>query len=200
MTVVRLATGGLWVHSPIDPHPELVAELSSLGEVRFVVAPNKSHHLFFLQFVQAFPGAIGFVAPGLTEKRPELGDFELLGSDQANWEPDLRSFEIEGLPLLRETVWFHQATGTLILTDLLFCIGHDTRGVGALAARLLGVYERVAMSRTMKMLTKDKVALRRSVAALKDLNLQRIVLAHDQIIEDDPGRRLDEALRWLNVE
>lgn len=47
MTVVRLADGTLWVHSPVQPTPGLTAELSNLGVVRYVVAPNKSHHLFF---------------------------------------------------------------------------------------------------------------------------------------------------------
>lgn len=47
MAVVRLADGGLWCHSPIDPAPELFAQIDALGEVRaFGLAqqnPLRSH-------------------------------------------------------------------------------------------------------------------------------------------------------------
>ena len=35
MTVCRLSSGDLWVHSPIPPEPELRQQLDSLGEVVF---------------------------------------------------------------------------------------------------------------------------------------------------------------------
>jgi len=44
MTVCRLSSGSLWVHSPIRPNEELRQELNSLGTVRFVVAPVRQHH------------------------------------------------------------------------------------------------------------------------------------------------------------
>jgi Domain of unknown function (DUF4336) len=59
MTVVRLSDGSLWVHSPITPTPDLVDALNRLGSVRYVVAPNKSHHLFFLPFLEAMPIGTG---------------------------------------------------------------------------------------------------------------------------------------------
>ena len=44
MTVVRLADGGLWCHSPIAPAPELFAQIDALDEVRHLVSPNKIHY------------------------------------------------------------------------------------------------------------------------------------------------------------
>ncbi|HEY8376908.1 MAG TPA: DUF4336 domain-containing protein, partial [Nannocystis sp.] len=44
-TVVRLRSGGLLVHAPVAPTPELRAALDALGPVEFVVAPNAMHHL-----------------------------------------------------------------------------------------------------------------------------------------------------------
>ncbi|MFC3216788.1 DUF4336 domain-containing protein [Comamonas sp. JC664] len=46
MTVVRLPGGALWLHSPIAPAPTLRAALDALGDVRWIVAPNRMHHLF----------------------------------------------------------------------------------------------------------------------------------------------------------
>jgi hypothetical protein len=65
MTVVRLRDRTLWIHSPISPTRVLIEELRSFGRVSYVVAPNKSHHLFFLEFLNAFPAAEGFIAEGL---------------------------------------------------------------------------------------------------------------------------------------
>jgi hypothetical protein len=79
MTVVRLAGGGLWVHSPLDPVPPLRTEIDALGPVRYVVSPNKLHHLFLGAFHEAYPSAKMFAPPGLQKKRPDLGFNGVLG-------------------------------------------------------------------------------------------------------------------------
>ncbi|AMK77872.1 MULTISPECIES: DUF4336 domain-containing protein [Methylomonas] len=197
-TFVKLLDGSLWVHSPINPSPQLVAEIAEIGPVHYVVAPNKSHHLFFTPFVKTFPNAQGYIAPGLTDKRPDLSSYpELSQLEKLTWATELNPIFVEGLPIINETVWFHSATGTLILTDLLFCFGTEHAGLARMAAKLLGVYDRLAMSRTMKLLVKDKTALARTADALLALDIERVVLAHDQIIEHDAKRKLSAAFNWL---
>lgn len=46
MSVCRLSGDNLWVHSPLKLDRELRKTLDSLGQVRYVVSPNKLHHLF----------------------------------------------------------------------------------------------------------------------------------------------------------
>ena len=198
MTVVRLDDGGLWVHSPIAPTSETTAALDALGPVRHVVAPNRSHHLYFSPFLAAFPDAAGYIAPGLEAKRPDLASLPRLVPGEARpWTPELSSWFIEGLPVINETVWFHPATGTLVLTDLLFCFGEHHRGLGRLVARLLGVHGRLAMSRTMKLMVRDRDAFRRSIAPLLELDVRRIVLAHDQVVERDARTAMAQAFAWV---
>jgi hypothetical protein len=196
MTVVRLRDGSLWVHSPISPTPDLIDGLKSLGTVRYVVAPNKSHHLFFLAFLKAHPDAQGFISAGLELKRPDLSRFQHTPRD-APWTSEIQGFFIEGLPILNETVWFHIDSGTLILTDLLFCFAESNRGIAALVSKLLGVYGKLGMSRTMKLAVKDKRALANSVLPLISLPVQRVVVAHDQIVEEQAQQKLKEAFAWL---
>jgi Domain of unknown function (DUF4336) len=196
MTVVRLRDRSLWVHSPISPTRELNEELQKLGTVRYVVAPNKSHHLFFLAFLNAHPSAQGFIAPGLELKRPDLSRFPHLPRE-APWASELQGYFIEGLPILNETVWFHTASGTLVITDLLFCFGETNRGISAWVSRLLGVYGTLGMSRTMKLLIKDKKALARSVRPLLELPIQTVMVAHDQIIDRQAVAKLAQAFAWL---
>ncbi len=196
MTVVRLRDGSLWIHSPIAPTRDLIEDLQKIGPVCYVVAPNKSHHLFFLAFLNAYPSAHGFIAAGLELKRPDLSRFPRV-SREVPWGSEIQGFFIEGLPILNETVWFHVATGTLILTDLLFCFSEANRGVTGLVAKLLGVHGKLGMSRTMKLATKDKHALARSVLPLLSLPVQRVVVAHDQIINEQPIAKLTHAFAWL---
>ena len=196
MTVVRLRDGSLWVHSPISPKPELIAELRKLGTVRYVVAPNKSHHLFFLEFLSAHPEAKGFIAAGLELKRPDLSRFPQIPRE-APWTSEIQGFFIEGLPILNETVWFHINSGTLVVTDLLFCFAETNRGIAALVSKLLGVRGTLGMSRTMKLAIKDKQAFARSVLPLLALPVQTVMVAHDQVINEQPAAKLAQALAWL---
>jgi hypothetical protein len=115
----------------------------------------------------------------------------------APWSSDLQGFFIEGLPVLNETVWFHRSSGTLLITDLLFCFSTTNGGLTGLVARALGVRGTLAMSRTMKLLVRDKAALKRSTDALLALPVQRIIVAHDEIIDRHASEKLRNAFAWL---
>jgi len=161
-----------------------------------VVAPNKSHHLFFLDFLSAFPDAKGFIAEGLEFKRTDLAGFPHI-PQPAPWGTELEGCFIAGLPIINETAWFHGDTGTLILTDLLFCFSDANRGLARFVAKVLGVHETLAMSRTMKLAIKNREAFARSVLPLLSLPVQRVIVAHDQIVDDQPVHKLAQAFAWL---
>lgn len=63
MTIVRLADGGMWLHSPIAARDELVAAVEALGPIRHIVAPNKFHHLFVGEWLERFPYATSWSGP-----------------------------------------------------------------------------------------------------------------------------------------
>jgi hypothetical protein len=197
MTVLRLGDGSLWVHSPIAPTDALVAELNALGRVRAVVAPNRSHHLHFLPFLHAFPGARGYVAPGLADKRPDLAHIEIASPD--GWRPDLEGIFVEGLPAIAEIAWHHPVTRTLILTDLLFCFGTDNPPFARLLARVLGVDGRLAMSRTLRLLVRDRAALAATARRLLGLAVGRVVVAHDSVVDVAARKQLARAFEWLTL-
>ena len=46
MTVVKLANGKLWCHSPIQPNQALLDSLDQLGEVAYLIGPNKLHYAY----------------------------------------------------------------------------------------------------------------------------------------------------------
>lgn len=120
MVVVRLPDGGLWLWSPIPAAPDLVAAVRALGEVRHLVAPNRLHHLFLADWARAFPAARLHAAPGLRAHRPDLGfDADLGEGPDPDWAGQIDQVVMAGNRIAEEVVFFHRASGTVIVADLL---------------------------------------------------------------------------------
>ncbi|WP_162906527.1 DUF4336 domain-containing protein [Algihabitans albus] len=194
-TIVKLTDGRLWIASPPKPTPDLLEALDGIGPIGYVVAPNLQHHSFFAEFLAEVPDAEGYLAPGLPEKISAPSNCRILA--EQDWADELPGVFIEGLPVLNETVWIHRATGSLIVTDLLFDFGADNPLLLRLMARLLGVDRRLGMSWTMKRAVKDRTAFGHSLDRIMSHRIDRVIMAHDQIIEGDVTDQLTAAWSWL---
>ena len=198
MTVIRLANGALWLHSPVPIDAALHAELQALGAVRFIVAPNKMHHLFAGACAAQYPQAQLLGAPGLRSKRPDLtGMQDLPAPGTAPWCPELDHLLFEGIPLANETDWFHAPSGTLILTDLCQWMQGDLGLPMLLYAKLTGVRHRLNVPRTVRLLVRDKAAARASAARMLQWPIQRVLVAHNAVLETDARAQLAQALAVL---
>ena len=108
MSVIRLRDGGLFVHSAVQLDPPTREALDALGQVRFVVAPNRFHHLFVADYVQDFPKAEFHRAPGLEKKRADLKFTSLLGdTPPPGWAGQLEQLVF---PSMRSSSLIRQAT------------------------------------------------------------------------------------------
>lgn len=199
MTVVRLEGGGLWLHSPIPLTDSMRSQLASLGTVAYIVAPSKTHHLFVSECFAAFPQAKLFGAPGLRAKRPDLENLiELKPSEEPEWQSDLAQIFFEGIPFGNETVWFHKSSGTLILTDLCqWWQGEMSLGAKAYA-HLTGVRRELTVPRTVRFVVKDRQAARASAQRILQLPIQRVVVAHNAIVEEGAHAALAKAFAWFD--
>lgn len=186
MTVVRLASGFLLVHSPLRPTDAIRRELSALGEVRFIIAPNKYHHLYAGEFAAAFPDARLYGAPGLAEKRKDLRFHGTLSDEpEAFWEDSLNQHVFQGIPAVNEVVFFHPVSRTVIFTDLVFNFSSDLTPGQKLFALLDGVYEKTAVSRlTRYILLGDRKKARLSADKILEWDFDRVVLAHKDVVHD----------------
>ena len=196
MTVIRLAGQRLLIHSPIPLSDHLREQLDSLGRVAFIVAPNLMHHLFLAEFASAFPDAIVYGPVGLGAKRPRLGAIrELPAEDSADWLPDLEHFAFEGIPAGNESVWFHRPSATLIITDLVQWMDGDIPWSIKTYALLTGVRRQLAVSRTVRMLVRDRKAAAQSSERLLLWPFKRVVLAHNTIVDTDAHAQMARALK-----
>jgi hypothetical protein len=198
MTVIRLADGGLWVHSPLRLLPERRQAVDALGPVRFLVAPNRFHHLFIGDWMAAYPQAQAFASPGLPEKRADLR-FHAVLSEQApaEWAGQIEVLPWRGAPMLGEVVFFHRPSRTLVTTDTVHNIGPDAAPFTRFFFKLLGGYGGVRTSVIDRLLNRDRAAARATVDTILKWDFQRIILAHGHIVEQDGVRAFREAYSWL---
>ena len=65
MTVIRLANGELFIHSPIALTAELKAEVLALGAVRHLVSPNWIHYAYIADWQKAFADTVAWASPNV---------------------------------------------------------------------------------------------------------------------------------------
>lgn len=189
MTVVRLSDGGLWVHSPIELG-EVRPDVDALGDVAYIVAPNRFHHVYAGPWKEAYPEAELWGAPGLPDKRGDLDFDHVLTEDPSPWSDDLEEMLVEGSSMLREVAFYHRASRTLITADL-FINEHDPKNFISKAYYWLnGVLGKAGLSRMIKIAYDDKAAARASFRKLRDWDFERIVISHGEIVEGDAQETL----------
>ncbi|MCA9566828.1 MAG: DUF4336 domain-containing protein [Myxococcales bacterium] len=190
MTVLEL-DGGLLVHSPLGVEPETLAPL---GEVRWVVAPNKLHHLFVGPWVAR--GAEGWAAAGLPQKRPDVAFTGVLEGDVQPFGSDVEVVPLTCFGLTNEVLLHHRPSRTLITTDLVFNVPPTapwlTRAAFTCACAYPGcrtsLLERVAM---------DRGCARQDFARILDLDFDRLIMAHGEVVETGGKDALAAAFAWL---
>lgn len=198
MTVVRLGDGELLVHSPTSLDDELRADLERLGSVHVIIAPNRFHHLFVTDYLQAFPEAHLYGAATLRPKRPDLPFHGLLDDEaEPDWRDEIRQVVVRGIPVLDEVVFLDEASGTLIVSDLLQCVTSADPWLMRLVGRLEGAYGTPTLVRSLRLLTRDRQALRDSVERILEWNFNRIVMAHGPLVEIGGKDLMRRAFAWL---
>jgi hypothetical protein len=198
MTVMRLVDGSLLLHSPVRLEPRLCAELDAIGRVRFVVAPNRVHHLYAGRVVDAYPDARLWVAPGLERKRPDLVYAAVLGDDAPReWAGQVDQVFFRGRPYESEVVFFHRPSRTLILCDLAFNFGPRAARPTRWLMRLLRSYGRFGPSTLDPWLIRDRNAARASLERILAWDFDRVVVAHGDVLEHGGHEAFRHGYRWL---
>jgi len=198
MTVVRLADGGLWLHSPVAIDAALRDAVAALGPVRFLVAPNKVHSLFFEAAAAAWPDALRFGAPGLAEKRPQLAFHATLGDDAPpEWRGQIDQRVVRGAPVMNEVAFLHRASRTLVLTDLAFNVPAGRTSGARLFYWLVGAAGRFGPHRVVRLGMRDRRAVRRSVDAILAWDFDRVVVSHGEVLASGGRAAMARAFAFL---
>lgn len=198
MTIVRLPGRKLWVHSPIAREPNLTLRVEALGTPTYLVAPNRFHHLFVAEWQAAYRLSRLYVAPGLESKRKDLAITAVLGDPAPPaWSDVLDQQFLEGLPLANEVVFFHRPSRTLVASDLAFNIGPTSPWFLRTAFRLWGGYGRLSTTLVERMFVRDRAAYRRSLERVLAWPIERVIVAHGEVVERGGRDALAHAYAWL---
>jgi hypothetical protein len=198
MTVMRLADGGLLLHSPVALDPQLRRELDSLGAVRYAVAPNRFHHLYAGEVAKAYPEARLWVAPGVERKRPDLEFVDVLGDDAPEpWQDEVGQVFFRGRPFENEVSFLHRPSRTLVLCDLAFNFGPHAPPATRVLMRLVGGYGRFGPTRLDPILIRDRPAARQSFERILAWDFDRVVIAHGEVLEAGGPAALRVGYDWL---
>ncbi len=197
MTVVRLEDGGLFLHSPVALDAELRAELSAIGPIRHVVAPNLHHHVHLGDY-RELPQVRLYASPDLPAKRKDLRfDAELTDQPPDAWRGQIDQHCFQGAPFMKEVAFFHRRSGTLMLADLAFnfveCEHRPTRAW----LWLMGGLGRFGPPRHVRWLIRDRPAARRSAEVILRWDIERVVVTHGVVLQQSARRVLREAFAFL---
>jgi hypothetical protein len=199
MTIVSYKEGKLLLHSPVPLTQELRQGLSALGEVGAIVAPNRYHHLHVKDYIEEYPQALVYAAPGLPEKRKDLRFHDVLSDESPEaWEGRLAQTVVRGMPALNEVVFFHPVSRTLMLTDLCFNYPPSQSFWQRLYRRWIQDYEaKFAVARIIKLMVRDRGALRFSCDRILQWDFDRVTVTHGEILESGGKEAFRNAFRWL---
>ncbi len=203
MTVIRLADQRLWIHSPEKLNKSLQAELSELGQVAYLISPNKLHHLFLDEWLEAYPNAKSYAAPGLVSKRQDLRfDTELTAEAEDEWSNEILQTLFKGSPLMEEVVFFHKQSKTLIVTDLIENVeAKDLSVWQRVVARLAGILApngQMPIDWRLSFHFGSRAEAREALSVMLDWKPENIILSHGNCIFGDAQSFLNESFSWLD--
>jgi hypothetical protein len=200
MTVVRVAGHGLFIHSPTQLVGPLRREIEALGSPRWIIAPNRIHYWWVPDWRAAFPHAAVYLAPRVKEQAGERITFAACDLDRDHgypWDDEIATLPIAG-SYMTEVEFYHRASRTLILTDLIENFEPDKLGFFLRWLTRLGhVQHPDGQTPRDLRLTFSKEDLRKAVERMIAWNPERIIVAHGRMYQTRGAEELRRAFRWL---
>jgi Domain of unknown function (DUF4336) len=207
MTVIKLASGGLFLHSPTKLDDETKRSLDALGEVRAVVAPSRAHHLFVGDYINTWPTAKLYGPPGLVgdiaDLKGRLGarrDLKLdavLGDEpQSEWAGEIDQHLFKGATGLNEVVFFHRPSRSAIFTDMVFNVPADFKDARVFYT-IVGARGRFGPHRLVRLIIRDRKAARESVAKILEWDFDRVIVTHGDFLESGGKAKFAQAFSYL---
>jgi hypothetical protein len=200
MAVARLSDGSVWVWSPVAVTRELEKEVQSIGPVRYIVSPNKIHHLFLHEWADRWPDARLYAPPGLSRKRPDLHFYaELDDEPSSSWAAEIDQTVFRGSFAMEEVAFFHRASRTAIIGDLIQ--RHSVSkmsGWKGMVMRLDGlVGEDGGTPRDWRANFLRRAPARAARKKVLGWNAERLLIAHGDCVHEGAAQVIAAALSWI---
>lgn len=204
MTVVRLTSGDLFIHLPTPLTPALKEQIAREGRIGFIIAPNRIHYWWVPDWKAAFPEAQVYLAPRVEEQAKGRITFAAMPLDASSgypWDSEIATLPVVG-SYMTEIEFFHRASRTLILTDLIE--NFEPEKVGSFFLRLLTWVGGVSppdggLARDLRLnfTWRHKDELRAAIKTILAWHPERVIFAHGRWYDADGAARLQHAFRLI---
>jgi hypothetical protein len=193
VTIIRVSSGRLVLHSTAPFSPGDVEEIRTCGEPSWLVEAMLLHDTYARQGRDVFPN-VPFLAPKGFDEVVNFATQPLLPAP-VDWSGELEVFPLAGLPRLQEHVFLHIPSRTLIVADLVFnFIPEETGWDYFFHHYLAGIKRYPGLSRIFRLYIRDRSAFRTSMEPILAADFDRIIVGHGRIVERDGKALLRRAL------
>ncbi len=186
--------------SPVALTRELEKEVESIGPVRYIVSPNKIHHLFLHEWTDRWPEARLYAPPGLARKRPDLRFYAQLEDEPSlSWAPDFDQAVFRGSIAMEEVAFFHRASRTAIIGDLIQRhSASKISGWKGMVMQLDGlVGEDGSTPREWRASFLRRAPARAARKKVLGWNANQLLIAHGDCVHEGAARVIAAALSWI---
>ncbi|MBS0437879.1 MAG: DUF4336 domain-containing protein [Proteobacteria bacterium] len=200
MAVARLSDGSAWMWSPIALTPELADAVQAIGPVRYIVSPNKLHHLFLQAWAEHWPHAQLYAPPGLARKKKTLHFAADLGDEPPlAWKQDIDQALFNGSFAMNEVAFFHRASRTAIIGDLIQRFPETSiSGWKGMVMKLAGlVGERGGTPFDWRSSFLRHAPARAALEKVLGWNPERLLIAHGLCAQSGAREIIASALHWI---
>jgi hypothetical protein len=192
VTIIRLTSGELIIHSTGPFTRAQVIEIESLGNPAWMTDTMLRHDTFAKDGRAAFPN-LPYFAPEGFATQAHVDCRPLLPAPFA-WWPEIQVLLIEGMPRVKEHVFLHVPSRTLIVADLVFNFRPSMGWTSFFRTVLMGVKHHPDSARLYPLQIQDRKAYDRSVHELMTWDFDRIIVGHNEVIETGGKEGLKKAL------
>jgi hypothetical protein len=194
VTLLRLGDGRLVIHSSAPFTSEDVEAIRRFGEPSWLIDSTLMHDTYAKEARAAFPD-IPYLAPGGFAKATGVPIQPLL-PPPSDWSDQIEVLKIEGLRRINEHAFFHRASRTLVLADVLFHFSANSRGWPRFfAQRIMRLPRLLGISAFFRMMICDRKAFALSMKKMLEWDFGQIVVGHGEPIQNDAKSILEQALR-----
>ncbi len=189
VTVIRLPSGRLIIHSTAPFSPAEADAIRALGEPAWLVDTLLRHDTFAREGRETFPAAAYLAPAGFPGARPLIPAPE-------EWSGTVEVLSIDGAPSFGEVVMLHRPSRTLIVADLVFNFSGPRNFWERflLGAATVGGAHAPGFSRPFKKAVTDPAAFTASLRTLLAWDFDRVVVGHGAMIPSGGKEGVREAL------
>ncbi|HAG53012.1 MAG TPA: DUF4336 domain-containing protein [Alphaproteobacteria bacterium] len=206
MVVLKLSNGELFVHSPINLTDSLAAQIKSLGNVKYIVAPNKIHYTYIKQWADYFKGISVYAVEGIKERAKDQNipvkiDEVLTHDSFSELSEDLDYCLFKGSSFMDEAVFNHKKSKTLIVVDLIENFEKEKIGLFKyLIFKIVGITAPNGKApKDLRLTFKNGgTSARKSLSVIKEWSFDKIVMAHGKIVKENARYFFKRSFSWVD--